>query len=88
MLPNPQPFKVFVVLFLGSVYVLFRFGDLAMECACFNKWNLDFKGLRVFRSKSVYHDVYSCKVGLIYVFRFSFSSPCFHVWRLVTLFLR
>lgn len=37
MIPNPQPLKVFVVLFLGSVYVLLRFSNLAIECACFNK---------------------------------------------------
>lgn len=88
MIPNPQPLKVFVVLFLGSVYVLLRFGNLVIECACFNKWNLDFKGSQVFLSKSVYHDVDYCKVELIYVFHFSFSSPSFNVWHLVTLFLR
>lgn len=88
MIPNPQPLKVFVVLFLGSVYVLFRFSNLVIVHACFNQWNLDFKGSQVFLSKSVYHDVYYCKVELIYVFHFSFSSPSFNVWRLVTLFLR
>lgn len=39
MIPNPQPFNVFVVLLVGSVYVLFRFSNLVVVRACVNQGN-------------------------------------------------